>query len=936
MRYLDATEIKVKGPQRVNLILAKTDAFFQDVKVLAVRVPADYDQNLLDLPGTKLKSDRLTTNKTSGEIRYTLLQGKSALDIVLPKDETVRSLVLYPGDHADGNVTVQIKADSGYLDIKKADFHRAAHVENLAEGFEPGAPFLLSLPPYKGRDFRLVFQNENNKAGELKNIVLSATPVVANLTEKKLAKITDASLPWENTSKELSDQAGLLQAGDVLDISRYLKADGRLKWNAPKGNWLILRTGMRFIDVRNGPASFEAEGLEVDKMNKADVKFHFNAFVGQILKRIPAADRKSLKMVIMDSYERGGTNFTDDFLQDFQKRYGYDPTPYLPAYFGHIIGSRENTDRFLWDVRRLVADKVAANYVGGLREASHENGLQTWLENYGNSPAEFLQYGGQSDNVAGEYWVGKLGNPNYKFLCRAASSAAHIYGKDKAWAESFTSGSWNKSYEYSTYPQELKSLGDWAFCQGINSTVLHLYIQQAYENIYPGIDAWFGTEFNRKNTWFKHMDLFTQYHRRCNYMLQQGKNVADIAYYIGEDNPITKDPLTVKIPKGFNYDYINSEVIIKYLKVTNGRFVLPDGTSYRVLMLPPRTTMRPEVIEKIAQLVAAGGVVMGNPPSQSPSLQNYPTADRIVKTLANQIWGTANEKQHRYGKGMVFRQTELTDVLNSLGITTDFEVDASAIDYTHRTLNGKEIYFIANTSGKKTEFTATFRVSGLQPEFWDALTGVTRTLPTFGQAGATTKIPLKLDANGSAFIVFDKKDAASAQTLAANFPDPTIMSTLDGPWTVTFEHDSVKRGPKEPVLMPMLMDWSKSADKRIRNYSGAAIYNKMFSLTNYSKENSYYLDLCNLSATAKVKVNGKYVGGIWTFPYRVNITGAVRDGENNVEIEVINTWKNRLIGDHNLPAQQRIVQSRINPWNGDSTLQPSGLWGPVTLLAVKK
>jgi hypothetical protein len=162
-----------------------------------------------------------------------------------------------------------------------------------------------------------------------------------------------------------------------------MSPDGTLSWDTPEGDWIIMRTGMRFIDVRNGPASFEAEGLEVDKMNKEDVKFHFNAFIGQILKRIPAADRKTFTMVIMDSYERGGSNFTDRFLEDFQKRYGYDPTPYLPAYRGHLIGSAAKTDRFLWDVRRLVADKVAENYVGGLREASHEHDLRTWLENCG-------------------------------------------------------------------------------------------------------------------------------------------------------------------------------------------------------------------------------------------------------------------------------------------------------------------------------------------------------------------------------------------------------------------------------------------------------------------------------------------------------------------------------------------------------------------------
>ena len=935
MRYLDATEIRVTGATKINRILAKTDTFFQDVKVLAIRVPPGYQQNLLELPGTKLTTQNFEiTQQASVQANYRLADGKSVLDIEFSNEQIVRSLTLLPGDHIAASIDIEVKADSGYRTIKTVDFSRAIHVENLAEGFEPHAPFFISIPPAKGRYFRLVFQKKGKEASDLRSICLSNTPVVSNLTEKKLAKISDAWQPW-NMPNQAPPQAtnipGLPTTSDVLDISRYMAADGRLDWSAPAGDWIIMRTGMRYIDVHNGPASLEAEGLEVDKMNKEDVKSHFNAFIGQILKRIPEADRKTLKMVIMDSYERGGTNFTDHFLEDFKQRYGYDATPYLPAYFGHLIGSSEKTDRFLWDIRRFVADKVAENYVGGLREASHENGLTTWLENYGNSPAEFLQYGGHSDEVSGEYWVGSLGSNSYRFDCRAASSAAHIYGKNKAWAESFTSGSWTKNYEYSTYPQELKSLGDWAFCQGINSTVLHLYIHQPYEDIYPGIDAWFGTEFNRKNTWFKHIDLFTQYHRRCNFMLQQGKNVADIAYYIGEDNPTTKEPQWTPLVKGYNYDYINAEVLIRDLQVKDGKFVLPDGTTYSVLVLPPRQTMRPEVLQKIEQLVAAGGTILGNAPVSSPSLQAYPQADQTIKVLADKLWGNEAEKHRQYGNGNVFQHIALSEVLHTMGIEPDFSTDTKAIAYCHRTLKGKDIYFIANTTGKPVQFTATFRVKGLQPELWDPLSGTTKVLPAFKATSTGENVPLKLSANGSAFVVFDKPGTPSAGSVSANFPEAKILCAVNGPWKVSFEHDSIKRGPKEPVIMTTLLDWSKSADEHIRYYSGQALYTTTFSVDKYSGEKDYYLDLGGLTATAKVWVNGKYVGGVWTYPYQVNVKDAIKIGKNTLEIEVINIWRNRLIGDHTLPEKQRIVQSRINPWNGNNELQSSGLLGPVAL-----
>jgi hypothetical protein len=936
MRYLDASETRVKGPAQVTRLLATTDTLFQDVKVLAMRVPEHYQQNLLDLPGTRLKSQKMEiVSPPSGQAQYRFSGGEAVLDIELPEEETVRSLTLFPGDHAAATVDVQVKIESGYRSVQKAEFSRAIHVENLAEGFEPHAPFLLSVAAVKGKNFRLVFTNKGSKTSELRRIVLSPTPVIANLAEKKLAKITDSSPSWtasqNRTEPHTPADVALPDTGDVLDISRYMSPDGTLNWDAPEGDWIIMRTGMRFIDVRNGPASFEAEGLEVDKMNKEAVKFHFNAFIGQILKRIPAADRKTFTMVIMDSYERGGSNFTDRFLEDFQKRYGYDPTPYLPAYRGHLIGSAATTDRFLWDVRRLVADRVAENYVGGMREASHEHGLRTWLENYGNSPAEFLQYGGQSDEVGGEFWVGSLGSRSYRFLLRAAASAAHIYGKNRVWAESFTSGSWTRNLGYSTYPQELKSLGDWAFAQGVNSTVLHLYIQQPYEDVYPGIDAWFGTEFNRKNTWFKHVDLLTLYHRRSNFMLQQGRNVADIAYYIGEDNPLTREPQWIEFRKGFNYDYINAEVIVRDLRVKDGRFFLPDGATYRVLALPPRETMRPEVLRKIERLVSAGGVVVGNPPSRSPSLQDYPHADHVIQQLARQLWGDGSERQRQYGKGMVFNHVSLSEVLQTLALAPDLHTENESIEYTHRTLNGKEVYFLANTTGKPVQFTAAFRVRGLQPELWDALSGTTRSLPAFEQGATTVTVPLKLSANGSAFIVFRQKGTPSARDVSANFPEPTTVSAVNGPWQVSFEHDPIRRGPDKPIVLNELKDWTRLEDERVRHYSGPAVYTTSFAVGRISQNKNYYLDLGELTATAKVKVNGKYVGGVWTYPYRVNVSGAVRPGNNTLEVEVINTWRNRLVGDHQLPEQERVVQSRINPWNGDSSLQKSGLLGPVAL-----
>lgn len=370
----------------------------------------------------------------------------------------------------------------------------------------------------------------------------------------------------------MDDASLTVEPNRVLDISSFLTGDN-LEWDVPAGDWVVMRMGMRPTGVKNSPADPEATGLETDKMSRKHVAAHFEALMGEICRRIPEADRRSWKVVVQDSYETGGQNFTDDFLESFRQRYGYDALPFLPAYEGYVVESRDRTDRFLWDMRRLVADRIAYDYVGGLRDISHKYGLRTWLENYGHwgFPGEFLQYGGQSDEIGGEFWsFGELGNIEN----RAASSCGHIYGKNKISAESFTSG----GRPFECYPATMKQRGDRFFTEGVNNTLLHVYISQPSDGRVPGVNAFFSSEFNRLNTWYSQLDLFTSYLKRVNYMLQQGLNVADVAYFIGEDTPKMTGITEPALPKGFQFDYINAEVIERDLFVKDGLLTLPHGT----------------------------------------------------------------------------------------------------------------------------------------------------------------------------------------------------------------------------------------------------------------------------------------------------------------------------------------------------------------------
>lgn len=930
MRYLTCSEVKVKGPQKLQQHLTEPTKDFQDVKVIAMPVNKDYLINLLEKGTYTISPSNIKADLNTGK-ELTFNDKEITIDITLPKEATARSLVLYPAERPiRAKIELQVQEGDSFKNIKQFTLNRTNPALNV--GFEPYAPVAISLPEVKDQKLRLVM--EANPGSGIKRILLSPSPVMERFAEKSLAKMHQTPLPywhdylWDEQPDVTSYK--MAQPNEILDISGYMDDQGLLTWDVPEGEWIIMRTGMTPTGVTNSPASPEGTGLEVDKMSKEHVASHFDAYLGMILERIPADDRKTLKVAVQDSYETGGQNFTDDFLKEFQKRYGYDPVPFLPVFKGHIIGSPDLSDRFLWDVRRFVADKISYDYVGGLRKISHEHGMTTWLENYGHwgFPGEFLQYGGQSDEVGGEFWnEGNLGSIEN----RAASSCAHIYGKPKVSAESFTCGEGS----YSRYPAILKQRGDWSFTEGVNNTLLHVYIHQPYENRPPGVNTSFGNEFNRLNTWYSHLGLFVSYIKRANYMLQQGQNIADVAYFIGEDAPKMTGIRDPEIPKGYSYDYMNAEVIERDLTVKDGKLVLPHGTSYRVLVLPKQETMRPSVLKKIEQLVADGAVILGPPPSRSPSMENYPVADQEVNALAKKMWGDLSVKQRSYGKGTIYTDVELKEVLDRSGVIPDCQFgENDPVLYVHRTAGDNEIYFITNQSDRTITVSPQFRVQGKVPELWDVVTGSIRPLPAFIQGKESTTVPLQLEAYESGFIVFRKTGKPAATGVEDNYPKPEIITKIDQPWQVLFESDQYKRGPAQPVTFTTLTDWSKHEDESIRYYSGTAIYKTTFDIKK-KPEGKLFVDLGQVTAMAKIKINGKYVGGVWTAPYRIEVSDVIRDGINELEVEVVNTWMNRLIGDLRLPEAERPTWAHHNSWNVHSPLQTSGLLGPVNLLSIK-
>lgn len=933
MRYLTRVEARVTGGRHVELSLPHPSADFQDVRVIAFPTP-DAAGKTLSAADTRIAAAGVTGDPVQAidgdpetELRF---DGSPEVRLELTADAefTLRSLTLYPSFRpirADAELFV--RENGAYRSLAAFTVDRSN--PSIEVGFDAYAPVSITTAPTQGREFRLVIRNAGRDTG-IRELALSSVPRVERYAEKSLAKMFQSPLPyWEEyqwpEQPEPDDPSTVVRPEQVLDISGCLHGD-RLEWDAPEGEWTVQRLGMLPTGIQNTPSAPEGIGLEVDKMTPNYLQHHFDSFIGAILDRIPAEERRTFRVVVADSYEKGGQNFTDTFLEEFAARYGYDPLPYLPVYGGTVVGSQELSDRFLWDMRRFAADRLAYAHIGGLREIAHRHGLTLWLENYGHwgFPGEFLQYGGQSDEVSGEFWSeGTLGDIEN----RAASSCAHIYGKNKVSAESFTAA----GNDFFRHPALMKQRGDRFFSEGINNTLLHVYISQP-DDLGPGMNAWFGNEFNRNNTWFSHMDLFTAYLKRCNFMLQQGLNVADVAYFIGEDAPKMTGVAEPALPKGYQFDYINGEVLRERMTVRNGMWTLPHGTQYRMLVLPELKTMRPELLERLEELVRAGGILLGPAPQRSPSLEGYPRADERVRSLAASLWsgvdGVGN-KAARHGKGAVLCGMTMEEALAYAACIPDCATGAEVpVLFGHRDAGEVQIYFLTNQSNERIDFSAVFRTSGRIPEWWDPVTGSVRVLPEFSDDGRTTTVPMVLEPIQSGFVVFRRPDGPPAE--GANFPAPAAVRPLDGPWTLTFETD--RRGPDLPVEMVTPADLSRSDKDSIRYFSGHMRYETTFDLDEApSGSDRLFLNTGEVGVMAKAYVNGCYAGGVWTWPYRVEITDRVHKGTNTLRIDLATTWVNRLIGDSMLPEAERRTWTVNNPWRPESPLQPSGLLHPVAI-----
>jgi alpha-L-rhamnosidase len=762
----------------------------------------------------------------------------------------------------------------------------------------------------------------------------------------------------------------------VVDITDKLSPDGILGWEVPSGNWTIMRFGSRNNGAVTRPAPLAGVGFESDKFDTTALNNHLKNFVGKLLYKIGRIDTTlygGLKMLHMDSWEMGAQNWTLKFREEFIKRRGYDPLPFYPVYAGSIVESLEISERFLWDVRLTSQELVIDYHANHVKRYSHNNGLGLSIEPYDMNPIADLELGAVADIPMAEFWSKGFGF-NSSFSCAEATSIAHVNGQPVVQSEAFTAylDGWKQ------YPASMKEQGDWAFATGINKFFYHTFQHQSLgENLRPGMTMGpYGVHWDRNQTWWPMVKAYHQYISRCQFMLQQGRTVADILYLTPEGSPhvflppasaMTEDEI-LPDRRGHNFDGCSPGQLYK-ATVKDNQIVFPGGASYRVLVLPFFKTMTPALLQKIQSLILDGAIVIGEPPVKSPGLSGFPVCDFKVQSLASEIWGgqlpPAIQTQINYGKGKIIwggefdakKTKELypsyfatAKLLETMGIAEDFKADIP-VRYTHRTTNDFDIYFVSNSTNKSIKGKCTFNLHGdnNSPELWDAVTGEIRKLPEFTILGNQLSIPLQFDCFQSFFIVFKNKPEAILNGWK-NFGEITGTTKLTGSWEVSF--DTIWGGP-EKARFDSLSDWSVNQDKRIKFYSGIAVYRKIFNFiesTNADKNTRFYIDLGEVKNLAKVKLNGEDAGIIWTNPWRVDITRLLRKKRNVLEIEVANLWPNRLIGDEQLPddgikdekwpdwlladrkrTSGRYTFTTYKHYTKDASLLKSGLLGPVTI-----
>ena len=735
--------------------------------------------------------------------------------------------------------------------------------------------------------------------------------------------------------------SAVIKADHVLDVTHRMKADGTLDWTPEKGEWTVLRFGYRSIGSLNKTAANGGQGLEVDKLSRDAVEFHWNTFVEKLIQ--DAAGTSSLTDILIDSYEVGMQNWTERFAEEFHKRRGYDLLPMMVALTGRVLENTETTERVLWDLRVTVSELMHENYFGTFAEKCREQGFKYSVEPYGSGTFDAAKMTLMADVSMTEFWQNNPDRNLWIWTSQIVSSGAHLSGNPIVGAEAFTamSGDWQ------AHPGGLKKDGDLAFIRGVNRYYFHSFAHQPFhDSVQPGmVFGRFGGNFHRNNTWFLKSRDWMDYIARCQFLMQSGTYQADVLALYGDERGFISflggdEPPDMNEIPGLSFDLggmaslddlsVDDEGVIR---VTHKGKRLDTG--YQLLLFKRADVMLPERVAKIGKLADQGAKIFAPKPLRSPSYSNHKQADAELSALVKKYWDS----------GLI----QLPDAFDAAvaRLTKDCELPESML-FNHHRIGADDFYFLSNQKEEARAVTAAFRISGKQPELWDPLTGNTQDARNWkALKDGRTEVRFDMPATGSLFVAFREPTSSKGKS------SPPLKSkglmTLDTDWSVAFDP---KWGPAKPVRFSKLIPWNEHANEAIKYFSGSAVYRKTFTLPRIRKGASLKLDLGQVDVMARVKLNGKDLGLLWCSPFQVDISEPVKPGNNQLEIEVTNLWINRMIGDAAFPYDKKIYNQirdgqplpasskrktfqfhvkNVHPKKNDA-LRSSGLIGPVRIM----
>ncbi|MDO9376951.1 MAG: glycosyl hydrolase [Ferruginibacter sp.] len=938
-------------PEEVFSLSAKTAAppeFYEDVAVVAYRLPVAA-VSINDLkPTISSSSGSFTLAQLSdGDIAATNLlppdsaKGHAWIQFEFAQPQAIHAVTVVGGGSRSG---FGINGPSEERSLEASDdginFRRVSFIP-----LSTIAQQTITIPATTAKFFRVTFKNplpppdygaifggggpapKRPLGTDVAEVVLHPAVRINHVEEKAgFATATDLEMHTTPVASEVVAEA------DVIDLSSKMDAAGTFNWTPPPGSWQVIRFGYSLTGKQNHPASEEATGLEVDKLDATAVKNYFEIYLNKYKDATGGLmGARGLQYVVTDSYEAGQETWTPQMAQEFKKRRGYALLPWMPVLTGVIVKSSAASEQFLWDWRKTISELLAENHYDQLTTILAKYGMKRYSESHENGRV-FIGDGMDAKRTAAvpmsAMWTPGIAGSTLTMAeadIRESASVAHIYGQNIAAAESLTAiGFGGKAWSYS--PENLKPTADLELASGLNRFVIHTSAHQPVDDKIPGLGlSIFGQWFTRHETWANQANAWTDYLARSSYLLQQGKFVADVVYYYGEDNNITSlfGAKLPGVPEGYSYDFINADAFINLLSVKDGNLVTPSGMSYRLLVLDSNARkMSLPVLRKLAALVKAGATITGVKPVASPSLADDQAA---FGEIINQVWGAGNEK--------VLTGKTIAEALASIKVAPDFTYSkttpATKVMHVHRKLTDRDIYWINNRNATTETIEAGFRVEGKVPQIWHPETAKTEAASYSIENGITT-VKLQLQPNDAVFVIFKDKAQKAAETLPAT--SEKSLATLNGEWIINFQKE---RGAPALLKVTGLKSWTENPEPGVKYFSGTATYtqNLVADKNWFGKGAQLWMDLGEVKNLAEVVVNGRSLGIVWKTPFRVDLDGALKPGSNKIEIRVTNLWVNRLIGDAQPGVTNKITYTSMPFFQPNSKLLPSGLLGPVKIMS---